>query len=237
MGNLSGLIDLKSIVQGLIYKLDLEQESWTKFYQYSIDGMRELTLFHLNIEKSVKLEMSADLNTVTLPDDFVEFIDLAIPLNGRLWSLTQMRDMNHMTTLESGAETQDADANEGVYNFLLDKSAGGRNARYYKIDLPNNRIMISGLPQATVVLRYLSNGVSGDANIVTYVPTIAKSALESFIRYQYMLNNLNAPLNRIQMFEKNWRDERGKLRRLTKIERFQQFADNIRQNYYNSTKG
>ena len=54
------LIDLKSIVQGIIYKLGLEQEFWTKFYQYGIDGMREITLFHLNIEKSVKLEMSAD---------------------------------------------------------------------------------------------------------------------------------------------------------------------------------
>lgn len=233
MAELSGLVDLKQVCKGLVYKMSLDPYYYTKFYQFGIDGITQLKLYTLGETKVEKLEMDADLNTVTLPSDYLKFIDIGIPIGGDLWSLTRRNKMIDTTTLLNGQETYNSDLNEGDWTYYVQKGAGGRNSRYYTIDEKNRRIVISGIEVTTIWLVYISTGINVDE--ATYINRAVKPAIEAFVRWQFVLNDPKAPANKIPIYARDYRIQKNKLKRL-KLPTLTQIRDSLAETFYRTTK-
>lgn len=233
MAELSGLVDLRQICKGLVYKMGLDPYFFTKFYQFGIDGTVELKLYTLGETKVEKLVMDADLNTVTLPSDYLKFIDLGIPIGGDLWSLTERNQMINTSTLVNGQETYDSDLHEGDWTFFTQNRAGGKNSRYYKIEEKKRRIIISGIEATTVWLVYISSGINVDEG--TYINRAVKPAVEAFIRWQYFLNDPKSSSNRRAEYKRYLRIEKNKLKRL-KLPTLTQYRDSLYETFYRIAK-
>jgi hypothetical protein len=233
MAELNGLVDLKRVSDGLVYKMGLDKYFVTKFYQFAIDGVVDMNLYTLGETKVVKLELNTTLNTINFPSDFMRFIDVAIPKAGELWSLTKKDTMINTTTLVDGDETYDSDDNEGLWEYYHQINAGGKNDNYYKIDYKNRRILVSGDALTKVWLVYISSGVS--TNDATYIPREAKPYIEAYIRYNYHLNDPKGNANKIAYNEIVLRREKNKLKR-TKFPTMEQMFDAISNTFYRVTK-
>ena len=233
MAEISGLVNLQTVCKGLVYKMGLDPYYETKFFQYGIDGITQLKLYTLGETKVEKLEMDSDLNTITLPNDYMKFVDLGVPINGRLWSLTKDNTIIDTTTLVNGQETYDEDLGEGDWNYLKQNGAGGQNSRYYKVDEKNRRIVISGIDVTTVWLVYISTGVYTDEP--TYIPRAVKPVIEAFIRLEFFENSADTPASKMIFYENRFKTQRNRLKRL-KYPTLQELADSLAKTFYRPTK-
>lgn len=186
--NLSGYTTLKEVALNAI--LGMGRKGNTQFYfpfvQYAIRGYKKLNLFHLPMPKVAYLAMS-DINTVQLPDDYLSFYSIGVPYKGRLWTFTKDQSLVSPDSEDCGeGELTTAggeDIVKGDTGTLTGYGlAGGVNEYYFKLDLPNNRIIINGLTARTLTLVYISTGISMSEE--TFIPKIAEEALIAFIHWQ-----------------------------------------------------
>ena len=188
MSDSKGVITLKDIVLNVQNDIGPQADAgnYFRFLQFAIRGMKKLRLFDLNIVNTARLDMS-DINTVTLPDDYVNFCALGVPYKGRMWTFTKEGKMISPSSESCGKEVLDSDKGEGIdisdgYNVSGYGVPGGGNLYYMNIELKNNRIVLSGFNRTTVILKYISTGVS--MNDETYIPRIAEEALIAWVHWK-----------------------------------------------------
>lgn len=233
MAEISGLVDLQKICNGLVYKMRLQPYYQTLFFQYGIDAVTQLKLYSVGETKVVKLEMDTDLNTIQLPNDYMKYVDIGVPINGKLWSLTKENTIIDTTTIVNGAETYDDDIGEGDWDFLLENGAGGYNTRWYKVDEKNRRIVISGTTVTTIWLVYISTGVN--TSEPTYIHRAMKPAIEAFIRHENAKDDPNTPANKVFYYSKQLKIEKAKLKRL-KYPTVNELRDALAKTFYRHAK-
>ena len=89
MAEISGLKTLKQVVEELIFSSESSDSDYFRFLQHAIRGFKDAQLHHINgFTKVAKLTVSA-IKTVTLPDDYMSFVAVVIPVYGLYWSLTE----------------------------------------------------------------------------------------------------------------------------------------------------
>lgn len=219
MADTKGLITLKNLVEELIFKQKKDRSYYKRYMQFAIDGMRDFSLFHSKAVTTKKVEMN-DIGIVTVPTDYLSFIDIAMPYGGTMWSLTRRDDMIQTTTLVNGDETYDEDMGEGVelsstggYGM---NAKGGKNDYYYTF-IDNSRIMVRNTPTRTLFLQYISSGVNLDSGSQTYIPVTAKALLHRYIMKEEILFNEKANKQLIDYYRKEYNREVAKYRALTRM--------------------
>jgi hypothetical protein len=182
MADRAGTLTIRQLVDGLITRQRGNREN-NAFYRWALlamDAYRHLRLFSLNEPVYVKLTPDA-LNRVSLPTDYIGFVNIYVPVGGKLVSLT--RDDQIVPTLSglTGAETLDSTDGEGV--SIADEpyagymTVGGYNVDgYYTLDEERRKIILVDLSRTEVVLAYISTGVSSTD---TFIPMEAVPAMEA----------------------------------------------------------
>lgn len=229
MSDLNAYIDINRLVDGVLFKMDFDKALRQRFLQFAIDGYRELNIYTINTSEIAKVTPDPDTGIIPFPNDLVKLLDVAIPINGVMWSLTLNRKIIPTTTLVGGEETLDKDIGEGEEGYIVNMDAGGRNRSYYNVDYRNRRIIVRAFSSPIVYLTYTPTGVSLDQD--TLIPVMYKEALESYIRWQFYLNGGNP--NAAQFHGEVHRKQRNKLR-LSEFTNVRSIYDSILQH---STRG
>jgi len=189
MAELSGLKTIEEVAKHYMFMHKMPEEELIRCLQLTIDGLKKIKLFHLRgFETVVKLTVSA-IKTIDLPDDYLNFIAVAIPVDGEYWFLTSKGRM----VFSQDALPLDTDDGEGVDipdGYYSDyQSSGGINREgYYKIDEKNRRIVLNSLQSTSteVFLLYYSTGINA-AGTATYVPDRAREAVLAYIDFGYAM--------------------------------------------------
>jgi hypothetical protein len=196
--NLKGYTTLKEVVLNTLSGMgkSANMQYYFAFLQFAIRGYKKLNLFHLPITKTAYLTMS-DINTITLPNDYLSFLALGVPYKGRIWTFTKDQGLVSPDTTDCGVQslssTEGEDIVKGDTGSLTGYGLqGGVNEYYYKIDLANNRIIINGLTARKATLVYVSTGIS--MSETTFIPKIAEEALIAFVHWQRVQYDDTVPM-------------------------------------------
>jgi len=197
-------ITLDNVVRNVIAR---RQESSLRKYQtylqLAIDGYKFLNLHGGNsqIVKTVKLTMLPN-KAVNLPTDFVSYLKIGIYINGRIITLGLDENMCLAPSYnECGDPIEIAIENVNNDNYpywlygipfggyfqnnqyveSMFGVGGGFNSKgYYKVNYETNQIQFtSTIPDAEIILEYISDGVSPDGT--TYIPVVANEYLLAFV--------------------------------------------------------
>lgn len=220
MADLNGLITLKDIIANVMLDLGPEarEGEYARMMQWAIRGYGELQEFHLNYLKETELTIS-DISTVTLPTDFVAFISIGIPINGRYWTFTRDDKILSPQTMDCGEDALNEDNGENVVfgagGYISGYGVpGGRNDAYYRIDYANNRIILNqNINRSTVILRYITSGVSLEGE--TYVPRIARECLIAWIHWKRIQHDSRVARVDKESARRDYYEEVNKLRDIT----------------------
>jgi len=184
MAELSGIKSLPQLVEEYLFLTKKPMDEYFRYQQLAINGFKEAKLFHLKgFAKVVKLVVTA-IDTIDLPDDYMSFIGVAVPIKGEYWLLTEKGAM----VFSQDAAPLDADDGEGVdvsdaYYFDYQSSGGINKEGYIRLDEANSRIIINNLSNSRteVFLLYVSTGINAGAT--TYIPERAKNMIFAYMRY------------------------------------------------------
>ena len=190
-----------------------------RYFQWTIRGYGQLRQFALPVGKEVKLKVNPQTSTVTLPDNYVEFGDIGINVDGQFWSFTEKPELVSTTTDNCAIETMSTTDGEGVHlaenrpgKYAI---SGGVNTFYYKKDLKNHRIIVYGAGLTWVVLKYVSTGIKVDGS--TLIPIVAKEELIAWLHWQRVLNDKNESALERTTRERLWASRLHELRRVTNL--------------------
>lgn len=190
--NIKGAVTLKNIVANVQNDMnDYSSGNYKRLMQFAIRGLKELNIFHLDNVTTARLDVS-DINTVTLPNDFLNFIAVGVPYRGKLWTFTENKLLIIPQSMDCGVDEIDVDYGEGVDIseegwYLGYGTRGGKNDYYLKKDFINNRIILSGFNSTWVILKYISTGVKNYEE--TYVPGIAQETLIAYVHHRRKLHD------------------------------------------------
>jgi len=180
MAETNGLKSLEQVVNEFLFKTKRAKDEYFRFFQFAIDGVRHMRMLHMKgVGKWVKLNLNAN-GTIAMPDDYVSFIGVVVPIAGQFWYLTEKENLVITTT----GGVIDPDEGEGVdindsYSGGYAGSGGVNLEGYFKIDERYRRIWINSTDRTKVILLYNSSGVNLTGT--TYVPQRAVEPIHTFM--------------------------------------------------------
>jgi hypothetical protein len=237
--NIKAVVTLKQIISNVLLDLGKEGDmgEYLRYLNFGTRIWKDLTLFHMNTANTVRLAMSS-INTIELPDDFMMFISLSIPVNGQSWTFTRNERLIIPATENCGVLELDSTEGEGVdigdgRDLIGYGLPGGRNEYYYKLDTPNNRIIISGFNRSSVTLTYVGTGLKIGEQ--TMIPKIAEEAMIAGIHMLKDRRDRMVAFNQKQYSEELYNLEVDKLR-LVQAPTMDELMDVIYETIYQSIK-
>lgn len=213
----SGLITLENLVDEALLLNNRPESDFKKYLQIAIRGYTDLRI-HVVTEgkKTSKLTVN-DINRVNFPDDFISFVSIGVVEGGKVWLLSPDKEFVSTTTTTGGTETLDSDQGEGVdiANDYTSKGyyvRGGVNLKgYYQIEWDKRRIALVNCSAQTVLLAYKTSGISLDGQ--TYIPVKYVMAMQAFIAWWSIANDITVPVSQKQMAEQTYIRMVNKLRK------------------------
>lgn len=196
-------------LQSIVYEVmnDLGKTNphdFKRYFQWAIRGYKKLNMFHLNTVETFVSKVSS-INTIDLPDDFMNYIRIGYLVNNQIITLSKNDDITLTFTKLNGNEVIGEGMNKPmdiISSTWLAAPNKVYNNRFYRYDRANNRLILQGdFYNATIVIEYISTGISLDGQ--TFVPEIAREALIAYLHWQRTLNGdgtLNEAAYRERLF-------------------------------------
>lgn len=209
----SGLVTLRYVVSSALNRIGLDVKFTEKLMQIAIEGFTEMNMFITKTFKVSTIDVNPNTNLAQLPSDYIDFLRIAITINGKLYTLTRNEQLILPRTDDCGSETNlnPRVQNTDLYNSQEDivdveadvllsliahhyGTSGGANCAYYRIDEERRLIVFQGrVPNNQFILEYISSGVSVDTE--TLIPRECVPALRDYVIWQSIENDTRVPMN------------------------------------------
>jgi hypothetical protein len=214
----SGVVTLNYIVMSILNRIkDYSMRDYLHYMQLAIEGFTELSLWHLSNIEVVYLRMNL-AKVVSLPADYVDYLKIGIPINGKLRVLTKHDNILLPRTFEDGESVGNTDSDNttdpnsvvffsdhfrnGSFVGGLFGLPGGIDDAYYRIDKERRTITFSGIvDRSEIVLEYVSSGINVAGS--TVIPREAAESLRTWIIWQTKENNPRLSLSDKMRAEQN----------------------------------
>jgi hypothetical protein len=201
------MVTIRYIVTSTLNRLgDYTMKQYKRMVQICIEGFSEnLSMFHIgNSLEVVYLHMST-AKTVQLPADYIDYVKIGFPIEGKLRVITQHDNLLLPRTFDDTLESvgnADAGDDEGVSNAIFFNEhfrngqfigglyglPGGIDMAYFRVDMENRQIVFSGsTPRSEIVLEYLSTGLKPEGG--SLIPRECVSPLRNYILWQMVEND------------------------------------------------
>lgn len=226
----AGLVTLRYIVMSTLNRLqDYSLKNYKRFLQISVECFtEEMSMFHTGVgNEVVYLHMSA-AKTVNLPADFIDWIKVGTPVNGKLRVLTHkdsilLPRVFDDTGLPVG--NTDGDDTEGISNCIFFSDhfrngqfigslfglPGGIDIAYFRVDYENRQIVFSGTTERSeIVLEYTSSGLKADGS--SLVPRQLVAPIRNYILWQKDINDPRIAFNLKEMAKREYEESVQALR-------------------------
>ena len=215
----AGIVSMRYIVMSVLNRMrQYSMQNYEFLMQICIEEYTRMNLWHLDNVEVVYLTMSS-AKVVSLPADFVDWLKIGIPVNGKLRVITRHDKLLLPRAFQDGTEVGNADETGSLDTILfvdhfragqfvagLYGLGGGIDSAYYRFDRERNQLIFSGtVNRGQIVLEYISSGVA--LNGSTMIPREAVPALQAYLLWQYIDNDLNTAMNEKQRRKQNWEEE------------------------------
>jgi hypothetical protein len=169
----SAVLKIGDIVDAFLLKRELPMSRYVPMLEHAFDCFRQHVAFtsRLYYRKTITTDVNG---TITMPDDMVDFIGLALSADTSLWYFTENGSLN----VDAVTAVKDIDDENESLGY---GGRGGINDYYYKIDWAGRKIYTDGAEAQSVVLFYISTGIRTDSE--TLVDISLASVIDS---YMYM---------------------------------------------------
>jgi hypothetical protein len=214
MSLVDGVYDLNYCTASTLADIDkTESKAYLRHLKWANDAFRRLNLADgLPTMKTVTLEVDQATNTVTLPNDYIEYSKIGLCVDGVLLNF----DLNDSLCLDSASPTSVCTCSDEEISTAISTCCNGgvvdgswyypyysswHNGQFvagiygvgagfnrggYKINLEANKIQFDSCVTATeIVLEYKSSGLSSDGNAI--VPQTAIPPILAFIHWKRCL--------------------------------------------------
>jgi hypothetical protein len=175
-----------------------------------IPAIREIRLFH-KASIQVAYPKINEAGIVAFPDDLIDYIQIGIPVMGRIQDLGLDNKMLIDRSMDCGdpsREMQQYVGNGSPINFISNNNLdnfGGSNTftptwygsrvmktAYYKVDEVARQIQFNGrIPNDQIVLVYKSSGIS----LNTLIPTVMIKPIKAIVMSERVVHSLSVPDN------------------------------------------
>lgn len=212
MADTNALILLEEVVTRFLLKYKKTTEDYTIYLEHAANVVRDFQVHDSTHYKTVKIAVDA-LGIIEMPDDLIKLNGVMVAKNGEWWTFTERPEKVNTTTSPLGVEGHDTDFGEGI--DVLDSitstygAVGGVNQYYYMVDMDARRIFCDGIISDTVVIKYVSSGISTTAS--TYIPEMLTPMVDSYLLWKetYWIPEL---LRERDMRKRDFTDERLRIR-------------------------
>jgi hypothetical protein len=224
----SALATIDTVVAYVLSDMNLEHEYATKgekVAQMALRGFMDFNMYHLDNIRVKYINVIPD-NSIDLPTDFIDYVKVAVNLNGKLWTLTvndsiplpeidkcgqQIQDITNTFQWQGGGFYFPDHYNNGFFVGGAYSLTGGFNTAYYRIDIENRKIWFRGfVPNGQIVLEYISNGVNLSEQ--TLIPRIAVEPLVNFIHYKFALQDVRKNRGQIDDLRREYQNSVNQMR-------------------------
>lgn len=234
------------VVMSVLNRLrDYSMRHYSFLEQIIIEGYTEMNLWHLDNIEVVYLRMS-EAKTVDVPADFIDWLRVGVPINGKLRVLTHHDKILLPRTFADGEPVGNTDDNTGAINdgvYFTDHfrngqfvgglygMPGGVDMSYYRYDRENRQIIFSGsIPRGEIVLEYLSTGVNVQGT--TVIPKEVVPALRAYALWQIIENDRKISIGEKERKKAQYEEE------VSSVRHFQSTftADEYKRHVYRHTR-
>jgi len=204
-----GLISLRHVSNNVLMLTNFDNKFREKITQIVINGLKKLNIFFTKTYRTVELDVNIDTNTVTLPKDYIDYIQVYIIVNNKIHTLTRCDEIPLPRTEDCGVDTNehidiikqtnpdDISINDLVINGIIEHhygTSGAENSSYYKIDRERGLIILQGrVTNNLIYLDYVSTGVSMDEQ--TLIPQECEETLITYTIWQMINFDPRVPQN------------------------------------------
>ena len=207
------------------------QAEFLRYYNIGLKGLKELNFDVVRMIKAVELTVDSATNTITLPTDYVKFVNIAVlGSDGELHYLGRRERLNVVSGATPASPESDSNyfdnVDEGVYGRY--GFGGGNNSNgYYRENLDNDTIEFSSVSGVLdkIILEYISDGSTGVTGDSIKVHTFAQEALALFIYWKSIQRkrgiNANEKMFARKEFYNQKRLARARMNTFTKSEALQ----------------
>lgn len=181
----AGFVTLQQVVNDVkVDTNDFSERNHKRLIRWAMRGLEKFALKHIFNVKTVKVQVE-DNYTIPIPEDMMLLLGVGTVINGEFFGFSQNADM--FTKLETVEES----FRPANYTDDSESFAYGVNDTYYKLDLNNNRIILSGESYDYVYLKYKVSGISTQDD--TFVPVYARDALLAYVKYRMISDDRETP--------------------------------------------
>jgi hypothetical protein len=212
MAERNSLISLDGFIHKYFDKRGVDDDEYHRYRIIACDCLKELSIHHMPVVKSVVLSINVNTNTAPFPDDYIDYVSLNKEVDGRWWALS--RDDKLVDGTLTGVDAENVGDYEYNQGFA---QPGGVNYYYYTPDYENRRFIFNGVTsEDVIVLKYKSTGVE----VVDYgsstdiqIPAEAETSLEYYIDWKVACYN-EEPESKIARKKSYYDDSLAYLRRI-----------------------
>jgi hypothetical protein len=201
-----------------------------------VSALREIRLYHKAAIQVAYLTIN-EAGIIPFPFDYMDFINIGIPMNGQLWNLTEDNKMLLDRSTDCGEDGRVMSQGSSFENriSILTPSwslnrftptyygvSGGRNTGYYKVDEQARQIQFDGkIPRGEVVLVYKSTGIGPN----TVIGAEMIKPLKNIAHYNRVKFNKNESMNQKMLLKKDMEESVMELRAFAQRFTMKQYMD------------
>jgi len=186
-------------------------------YQLVIDVMKDLHLFALPDKQIVKITVDS-LGRVQLPKDYLMFLGIGVPRNGRVFTFTKDKSVVQSTDETYVYEAVNAEYGEGqtlpVNTSYVYASGGGLSNTNFVLNERRGFIQLTDFVGTEATLYYVSSGISESPDGVT-IPLVAEEAVIAGVLWKHIVYDPNANINVARERERLYGDAQLDIKRLS----------------------
>lgn len=227
----AGLVTIRYVVMSTLNRLeDYTLKKYKRMVQIALECvMEEMAMFHSGIGNEVVYLHMSLAKTVNLPVDFVDWLKVGFPINGKFRVITHHDALLFPRTFDDTGEavghTDSALATEGISNtiFFSDHFRNGQfigglyglpgaiDEAYFRFDMERRQIIFSGeTTRSEIVLEYISSGLKPDGS--SLIPRQLVAPLRNYVLWHMVENDPRVAFNERERRKREYNESVESLR-------------------------
>jgi hypothetical protein len=185
MTETNALVSIENAVTNYLLGYKKSTEDYVIYLRHACTLLTDFMIHDSQEARSEKVSISS-LGIIEMPTDLIRLKDVCVAWNGEWWTMTEKPNMVNTTTMAGLVETHDSTFGEGVaVKDGVSTTFGARGAindYYYMVDYKARRIFVDGLVSDTVLIKYVSSGISVVG--ATYIPILLIPMLDAYLLFK-----------------------------------------------------
>ena len=228
---------IRKVVNKIRSRGRISENEDPEIYQLVLDTMKELSLFTLPYKQITKITVDS-LGRVQLPKDYLMFLGIGVPRNGRVFTFTKDKSVVQSTDETYVYEAVNTEYGEGqtlpVNTSYVYASGGGLSNTNFVLNERRGFIQLTDFIGTEATLFYVSSGISDSPDGVT-IPLIAEEAIIAGVLWKHIAYDLNIGIGEKRERERLFGEAELDIKRLS-FPTVDEILDNYYKDLYQTVK-